>query len=217
MPGVITIAVDGPVASGKSTLARRLAAANGLRFLDTGLLYRAVGKRLLDAGQARGDTEAAVRAARSIEPAELDPEALAKERIGDAASLVAVQPAVRQALLALQRDFAASAPGAVLAGRDIGSIVCPDATLKLFLTARPEVRAERRYEELRSKGLAPIWERVLQDVIERDRRDSERAIAPLTVASDALCIDTSALDLEESLAAMQAALRAKLESASGET
>jgi len=203
---VIVVAVDGPVASGKTTLARRLADANGLRFLDTGLLYRAVGKRLLEAGGDGGDEAAAAAAARSIGPADLDPAVLADERIGDAASRVAALPAVRATLLAFQRDFARQPPGAVLAGRDIGSIVCPEATVKLFVTATPEVRARRRYEELRSKGLRPIWKRVLLDVVERDRRDTERAIAPLTVAPDAVRIDTSALDLDESLAAMQAAL-----------
>lgn len=206
----IVVAVDGPVASGKTTLARRLAERNGLRFLDTGLLYRAVGKRLLDRDAAPDDAAAATAAATAIRADDLVPEVLATERIGDAASKVAVLSPVRDALLAFQRAFAATPPGAVLAGRDIGSIVCPEATLKLFVTASPEVRARRRFEELRSKGHAPIWERVLQDVIERDRRDTDRAVAPLTVAADAVVIDTSSLDIEGALLAMQAALEARL-------
>jgi cytidylate kinase len=202
----LVVAVDGPAASGKTTLARRLAAANGLRFLDTGLLYRAVARRLLEAGRSPADAAAAAAAALAVTAAELEPEVLRAERIGEGASEVAVLPAVRAALLQMQRRFAATPPGAVLAGRDIGSVVCPDATLKLFVTASPEVRARRRFEELQSRGEAAMYEQVLQDVKERDRRDRERAIAPLSVASDAVLIDTSALDLEASLAAMQAAL-----------
>lgn len=201
----IIVAVDGPAASGKTTLAKRLAAANGLRFLDTGLLYRAVARRVLALAQQPTDEAAAASAAQAVTAEDLDPEALRAERIGEGASIVAVFPGVRQALLAFQRGFASEPPGAVLAGRDIGSVVCPDATLKLFVTATPEVRARRRFEELRERGDTVMYERVLQDVVERDRRDRERAVAPLTAAPDALCIDTSALDLESSLAAMQEA------------
>jgi len=201
----IIVAVDGPAASGKTTLAKRLAAANGLRFLDTGLLYRAVARRVLALAQSPTDEAAAAAAARAVSAEDLDPEALRAERIGEGASIVAVFPGVRQALLAFQRRFASEPPGAVLAGRDIGSVVCPDATLKLFVTATPEVRARRRFEELRERGDVVMYERVLQDVVERDRRDRERAVAPLTAAPDALCIDTSALDLDASLAAMQEA------------
>ncbi len=203
--GGMVVAVDGPVASGKTTLARRLAMANGLRFLDTGLLYRAVARRLLEQGLSPADPAAAAAAARAVTEADLDPEVLRAEPIGAAASQVAVLSPVREALLAMQRRFAGRRPGAVLAGRDIGSVVCPDATLKLFVTASPEVRARRRFEELRSRGDAAIYEQVLQDVKERDRRDQERAIAPLSVARGAIVIDTSTLDLEASLAAMQAA------------
>ena len=201
----IVVAVDGPAASGKTTLAKRLAEANGLRFLDTGLLYRAVARRLLALGQQPSDEAAAEAAAAAVSEGDLDPEALRAERIGEGASIVAVFPGVRQALLAFQRRFAGEPPGAVLAGRDIGSVVCPEATLKLFVTATPEVRARRRFEELRERGDVVMYERVLQDVVERDRRDRERAVAPLTAAPDGLCIDTSALDLESSLAAMQKA------------
>jgi cytidylate kinase len=200
------VAVDGPVASGKTTLAKRLAAANGLRFLDTGLLYRAVARRMLEKDLSPADAKAAATEAASVRAAELDPTDLQTERIGAAASAVAVHPAVRSALLAVQRRFAADPPGAVLAGRDIGSVVCPDATLKLFVTASAEVRARRRFEELRERGEPAMYERVLEDVKERDRRDQERAVAPLLVARDAICIDTSALGLDASLAALQGAL-----------
>lgn len=206
MSCTVVVAVDGPVASGKTTLAKRLAAANGLRFLDTGLLYRAVARRLIERGQSSADPDAAARAAEAVTVAELEPERLRDERIGEGASEVAVYPAVRSALLAMQRRFAATPPGAVLAGRDIGSVVCPDATLKLFVTASAEVRARRRFEELRARGEPAMVEEVLQDVKERDRRDQERAIAPLSVAPGAVLIDTSTLDLDASLAAMQAAL-----------
>ena len=200
------VAVDGPVASGKTTLAKRLAAANGLRFLDTGLLYRAVARRLLEKELSPADATAAATEAAGVRAAELDPTVLQAECIGAAASAVAVHPAVRGALLAVQRRFAADPPGAVLAGRDIGSVVCPDATLKLFVTASAEVRARRRFEELRQRGEPAMYERVLEDVKERDRRDQERAVAPLLVARDAICIDTSALNLDASLAALQGAL-----------
>jgi len=198
--------VDGPVASGKTTLAKRLAAANGLRFLDTGLLYRAVARRLLERELSPEDATAAASEAADVRAAELDPTALQEERIGAAASAVAVHPAVRSVLLAVQRRFAADPPGAVLVGRDIGSVVCPDATLKLFVTASAAVRARRRFEELRQRGETAMYERVLEDVRERDRRDQERAVAPLLVARDAICIDTSALSFDASLAALQEAL-----------
>lgn len=157
----VIVAVDGPVASGKTTLAQRLAKAHSLRFLDTGLLYRAVAQRLLEAGTAPADARSAAAAAASLTAAELDPEALRLERIGAVASQIAVHADVRAALLAMQRQFAHTLPGAVLAGRDIGSVVCPDATLKLFVTASPEVRAQRRMEELRRRGEAAKYEEVL--------------------------------------------------------
>lgn len=206
MSASTVVAVDGPVASGKTTLAKRLAAANGLRFLDTGLLYRAVARRLLEKGLSPENVEAAATEAAAVRASDLDPAALQAERIGAAASAVAVHPAVRHALLAVQRRFAAEPPGAVLAGRDIGSVVCPDATVKLYVTARAEVRARRRFEELRQRGETAMYERVLEDVRERDRRDQERAVAPLLVARDAVRIDTSTLSLDASLRAMQEVL-----------
>ncbi len=204
MSGTVVIAVDGPAASGKSTLARRLAAALGLAFLDTGLLYRAVGKRLLDAGRDPTDEAAALAAVAALRPEEVDADRLAGERIGEAASKVAAIPAVREALLPWQRRFARTPPGAVLAGRDVGTVVCPDADLKIFVTAAPEERARRRFEELRRRGQAPMLAAVLDELRERDRRDMERAVAPLRVADDAWVLDTTELDAE---AAFAAALR----------
>jgi cytidylate kinase len=204
MSGPLVVAVDGPAASGKSTLAKKLAAALGLAFLDTGLLYRAVGKRLLDAGADPSDERAALEAVASLRPEEVDAERLAGERIGEAASKVAAIPAVRAALLPWQRRFAHTPPGAVLAGRDVGTVVCPDAALKIYVTASLEERARRRFEELRRRGQAPMLEAVLDELRERDRRDTERAVAPLRVADDAWVLDTTELDAE---AAFAAALR----------
>lgn len=211
----MVVAVDGPVASGKTTLAKRLAMTNGLRFLDTGLLYRAVARRLLDKGLSPENVEAATTAAAAVRACDLDPVPLQAERVGAAASAVAVHPSVRKALLTVQRRFAAEPPGAVLAGRDIGSVVCPDASVKLYVTASADVRARRRFEELRERGEAAMYERVLEDVKERDRRDQERAVAPLLVARDAVHIDTSTLSLDASLKAMQDALdRARADASS---
>lgn len=204
MSGPLVVAVDGPAASGKSTLAKKLAAALGLAFLDTGLLYRAVGKRLLDAGADPSDERAALEAVASLRPEEVDAERLAGERIGEAASKVAAIPAVRAALLPWQRRFAHTPPGAVLAGRDVGTVVCPDAPLKIYVTASLEERARRRFEELRRRGEAPMLKAVLDELRERDRRDTERAVAPLRVADDARVLDTTELDAE---AAFRAALR----------
>jgi CMP/dCMP kinase len=201
----LVVAVDGPAASGKSTLARRLAAHFALRFLDTGLLYRAVARAMLDRGLDPGDADAAVGAARSLAPEDVDPARLRGEGVGQGASKVAAVPAVRAALLPFQRRFAASASGAVLAGRDVGTVVCPDARFKLFVTASDEERARRRHEELlRARGDAPIYAAVLEELRERDRRDADRAIAPMRVAPDAWVLDTTRLDAE---AAFQAACR----------
>lgn len=197
----LVIAVDGPAASGKSTLAKRLAARLGLHFLDTGLLYRAVARQLLDRGLDPDDADAAVRIAAALRPEDIEPDHLHGEGVGDAASRVAAIPAVREALLSLQRRFARQPPGAVLAGRDIGTVICPDACVKLFVTASREERARRRFEQLRRRGEAPIYARVLEELEERDRRDSERAVAPLCVAPDAFVLDTTAMDVEASLAA----------------
>ena len=197
----IVIAIDGPSASGKGTLARRLAGKFGLAHLDTGRLYRATGLAVLDTGGDPADPVAAEKAARSLDLARLDDPRLRSEDVGSAASLVAAIPAVRTALWGLQRRFARHPPppakGAVLDGRDIGTVVCPDATVKLFLVASAESRAERRVKELRERGAAAIYEAVLQDMRERDARDSERRVAPLSAAPDAVAIDTTVLDADQ--------------------
>ena len=187
----IVIAVDGPAASGKGTLARRLAAHYGLHHLDTGLLYRAVGLRALREGMDP------VAAAEALTLADLAEPALREDSAAQAASKVAVIPAVREALRELQRRFAGEPPGAVLDGRDIGTVVFPEAPIKIYVDATPEARARRRHEELREMGLASIYTRVLQDMRERDARDRGRAVAPLTLAKDALVIDSSELDADQ--------------------
>jgi len=187
----IVIAGDGPAASGKGTLARRLAAHYGLHHLDTGLLYRAVGLRALREGMDP------VVAAKALTLADLAEPALREDSAAQAASKVAVIPAVREALRNLQRRFAGEPPGAVLDGRDIGTVVFPEAPIKIYVDATPEARARRRHEELREMGLASIYSRVLQDMRERDARDGGRAVAPLTLAKDALVIDSSELDADQ--------------------
>lgn len=202
---LIVVAIDGPAASGKGTLARRLAERFQLAHLDTGRLYRATAALLLASGADPADPDAAAAAARLVDPTRLDDPLLAGEAVARASSIVAAIPAVRAALLALQRDFAAKPPpasgaaarGAVLDGRDIGTAICPDAAVKLFLTASPEARAERRVRELRGRGAAAIYQDVLQDMKERDARDSERRAAPLTAAPDAVIIDTTVLDADQ--------------------
>jgi len=197
------IAVDGPSASGKGTLARRLAQHYGLRHLDTGALYRMVGLAVLLSGGDPADEKAAYAAARTIDLSLLENPELRSEVTGGAASKVAAQPAVREALLQFQRDFARENGGAVLDGRDIGTVVCPDADVKLFVIARADVRAKRRHAELVSYGVAPPYEAVLADIEARDARDMNRAVAPLKPAPDALLLDTSDLDID---AAVQQAL-----------
>jgi CMP/dCMP kinase len=195
------VAIDGPAASGKGTLARRLAERFGLAHLDTGKLYRATALLVLDAGADPTDPEAAATAARRIDPTMLDDPRLSDEEVAGASSIVAAIPAVRAALLAMQRDFAAHRPpptrGAVLDGRDIGTAVWPDAAIKLFVTASPEARAERRVQELRGRGATAIYGAVLQDMKERDARDSGRRVAPLAAAPDAVIIDTTGLDADQ--------------------
>jgi cytidylate kinase len=190
------IAIDGPAASGKGTLGKRLAAHYGLRHLDTGLLYRAVARALLDTGQRLDDRERAAAAARSLRPTELDEVALKGHAAGEAASVVSAIPEVRAALLQLQQDFAAAAPGAVLDGRDIGTVVCPHAEVKIFVTAAAPVRARRRALELRAKGQSADENEILADINRRDARDSSRPLAPLKPAPDAHILDTSDLDIE---------------------
>lgn len=209
-PPAFVIAVDGPSAAGKGTLARRLAAHYGFAFLDTGLLYRAVGLRLLEAGQDPADPAAAAAAAALVTPADLDRPALRGEDVAQAASKVAAIPAVRQRLLRLQRGFAARPPalpggrpaaGIVIDGRDIGTVVCPTAEVKIFVTASPEERARRRHKELLDRGENAIYARVLQDMKDRDSRDSGRAVSPMVPAADALVIDSTALDADAAFAA----------------
>ncbi|WP_343561082.1 (d)CMP kinase [Kiloniella sp. b19] len=196
----VVIAIDGPAAAGKGTLARRLADSFGLAYLDTGAIYRATAARLLAEGGDPNDSAAALASARSLSPEDLERTDLRTEAVSQATSIVAANQDVRAALLEFQRSFANQAPaekvGAVLDGRDIGTVICPDADVKLFITASDEVRAERRYKELLAKGEEAIYARVLEDLQARDKRDSSRATAPLKAAEDAVTLDTSALDIE---------------------
>jgi cytidylate kinase len=198
------VAIDGPAASGKGTLARRLAAHFGFAFLDTGLLYRATALHLMVAGRRPDDGDAAETAARSVRADDLGDARLRSEDIAQLASIVAAIPAVREALLRFQRDFAAMPPygkaGAVLDGRDIGTVVCPRANAKIFVTASVEARAHRRVKELRDRGVGAIYERVLQDMQDRDVRDSQRQTAPLKAADDAFVLDTTDLDADAAFA-----------------
>jgi CMP/dCMP kinase len=211
------IAIDGPAASGKGTLGKRLAAHFGLRHLDTGLIYRAVAKALLDAGRRLDDKTQAVTAARALDPAAFDERVLKGHAIGEAASIVSAIPEVRAALVAFQRDFAAAPPGAVLDGRDIGTVICPDADVKIFVVAAPEVRARRRAAELKAAGQQADEAAILEDIRRRDERDRNRAVAPLKAADDAIELDTSNLDIEAAVAAaieiIKAAMRSRAERA----
>lgn len=199
------IAVDGPAAAGKGTIARALARHFGYHFLDTGSLYRMVGLALTRAGRDPADREAALMAARTLNPQAFRDEDLRNETVGAAASKVAVLPEVRAALLDLQRAFARKGPGAVLDGRDIGTVVCPEAEVKLFVTASAEVRAKRRQIELGTDDYAAV----LADIKARDERDAARATAPLKPAADATVIDTSHMTVEEAVAAAVAVVSAR--------
>ena len=190
------IAIDGPAASGKGTLGKRLAAHYGLRHLDTGLLYRAVAQAVLDSGNRLEDAVYAARAAQALDPAHFDEAALKSHAAGEAASVVSAIPEVRAALFRLQQDFAAVPPGAVLDGRDIGTVICPRADVKIFVTASPEVRAKRRAAEMRRLGQCADEPVILADIRRRDERDSQRAVAPLKPAADAHILDTSDLDID---------------------
>jgi CMP/dCMP kinase len=197
----VIIAIDGPAASGKGTLGRKLAAHYGLRHLDTGLLYRAVAKSVLDAGKRPDDKSAAIAAAKSLDPISFEEAALKVPAVGEAASLVSAIPEVRAALVAFQRDFATKPPGAVLDGRDIGTVICPDADVKIFVTAAPEVRAARRAAEYRATGRDIDVATVLADIKKRDERDSSRAAAPLRQAEDAHLLDTTNMDISSAIRA----------------
>ena len=197
------IAIDGPAASGKGTLGKCIAAHYGLAHLDTGKLYRAVARDTLAKGGDPTDADAALAAAIALDLKTLADPALIDGRLGEAASLVARHPEVREALLAYQRSFARAKPGAVLDGRDIGTVICPDAEVKLFVTATPEERARRRFLELKRAGMAVSEEDVLADIRRRDERDKGRATAPLARPQDAVLLDTTNLDID---AAFRAAI-----------
>jgi cytidylate kinase len=200
----VIVAIDGPAAAGKGTLARRIAEALGYHHLDTGLLYRAVGVL----SEQRGVTP--LQAAESLDPEDLKHPELRGEVAGQAASKVAAIPEVRAALLDFQRRFARQRPGVVLDGRDIGTVICPDAEVKLFVTASVEKRAERRVKELLAKGESVIAERVLQDLKDRDARDSARTVAPMATAADAILLDTSDLDADSAFEAALSIVRRKM-------
>ncbi len=198
------VAIDGPAASGKGTLARQLAKRFGLGHLETGALYRATALLLLDAGGNRAYPGMAAAAARRVTAELLSDPRLRDEAVARMASVVAANPEVRQALLDFQRNFAAHPPpparGAVLDGRDIGSVVCPTANVKLFVTADPKVRARRRLDELRAAGRAAIYQDVLQELNERDMRDAGRSAAPMVASPDATIVDTTTLDIAGTVA-----------------
>ncbi|MDZ4740932.1 MAG: (d)CMP kinase [Alphaproteobacteria bacterium] len=207
------IAIDGPAASGKGTLARRIAATMGFAHLDTGTLYRVVGLAVLKAGRDPNNAYAATAAVKALDLSLLEDRALRSAETGVAASQVGANPAVREALLEFQRNFAAHPPGgqgAVLDGRDIGTVICPSATVKLFVTATPEIRARRRYMELFSQGSARTEAEVLADILSRDHRDMSRPVAPLAQASDAHLLDTTQLDIEAAVALALEIVRAAL-------
>lgn len=204
------IAVDGPAAAGKGTVARALAKHLGYHFLDTGSLYRMVGLAVLKAGGDPSDAPAATNAAQALDPRIYRDEELRSEKVGEAASVVAANPGVRAALLDLQRTFAAKQPGTVLDGRDIGTVVCPDADVKLFITASAEIRAKRRMLELTERGEKPGYETVLAGIRSRDELDSRRISAPLVAASDAVTIDTSEMTIEEAVRVAVSVVRSRL-------
>jgi cytidylate kinase len=199
----VIIAIDGPAASGKGTLGKHLAAHFGLRHLDTGLLYRAVAKALIDQGAPLDDPARASAAACALDPSRFDEAALKSHAVGEAASIVSTIPEVRAALVDYQRAFATRPPGAVLDGRDIGTVIAPDADVKIFVTASAPERARRRAHELAAQGIVANEGEILADIERRDERDSSRAVAPLAPAPDAHLLDTTHLDID---AAVRAAI-----------
>jgi CMP/dCMP kinase len=200
----LIIAIDGPAASGKGTLARLIASDYGLAHLDTGLTYRAVAKAMLDQGLALDDERQAEDAARSIDLTKLDRSVLSAHAIGEAASKIAVYPEVRRILVEQQRAFSKSSNGAILDGRDIGTVVCPEAPVKFYVTASPDVRAKRRYDEIIHNGGTADFETILADVKRRDERDTGRADSPLRPAADAHLLDTSTMSIETAFRAARA-------------
>ncbi len=195
------IAIDGPAASGKGTLGKRLAHHYGYRHLDTGVIYRAVAYALLEAGSDLSNEALAVAAAMELDPEKFGNPVLKTQKVGDAASVVSAIPKVREVLINFQRQFAADPPGAVLDGRDIGTVICPDADVKIFVVADPHVRARRRTLEARARGEAADEAAVLADILKRDERDQNRATAPLKAAPDAYLLDNSQLDIESGVRA----------------
>jgi cytidylate kinase len=192
------IAIDGPAASGKGTLAKRIAAHYGFDHLDTGLLYRAVARSMLRADEDLNDAQVAARYAADLDPSSMDDDEMRGGGIGDAASVIAQYPPVREALLMFQRRFAAERDGAVVEGRDIGTVIFPEADVKLYITANRRERAKRRFEELTTRGEQTTEDAVLADLEKRDQRDQTRASSPLRMAEDALLLDTTKLDIEAS-------------------
>ena len=196
-----TVAIDGPAAAGKGTISKAVAAQFGFAHLDTGLLYRAVGAKVIAGAEP-------IAAARALDPVDLEDASLRTPQVAQAASEVAAIPQVREALVAFQRDFAARGEGAVLDGRDIGTVICPDAQVKLFVTASAECRADRRFRELAEKGMDVTFETVLEDVRKRDDRDRNRVAAPLLPADDAVLLDTSDLNIAQAVEAAVAVVQA---------
>ncbi|MEA3533467.1 (d)CMP kinase [Rhizobium sp. CC-YZS058] len=204
------IAIDGPAAAGKGTLSRRIAAEFGFHHLDTGLTYRATAKALLEAGAPLDNEAVAEAMAFQVDLAGLDRAVLSAHEIGEAASRIAVMPSVRRALVEAQRAFSRRAPGAVLDGRDIGTVVCPEAPVKLYVTASPEVRARRRFDEMTGHGVPADYLAVLADIAKRDARDMEREDSPLRPAPDAHLIDTSEMSIEAAFSAAKALIDAAI-------
>lgn len=210
----IVVAIDGPAAAGKGTLARRVAQDLNLAYLDTGLLYRATGFAVLQSGQDPADESAALKAAKNLRPTDMNNPDLRQDQAAQAASKVAAIQSVRDVLLDFQRNFAAQPPtgtnGVVLDGRDIGTVVCKNADAKLFVTASTEVRAQRRLKELQNRGLEAIYAQVLKDMKDRDERDSQRSAAPLKAADDAIVLDTSEMDIESVIAKAKSIISEKI-------